>query len=310
MRKVIGIGETVFDIIFKNNQPVSATPGGSTYNSMISIGRTGLPAEFISETGDDRVGRIIRNFLEENGVSAKNICIHRGQKSALSLAFLNDNNDAEYVFYKDHINDRLEFQFPEVHPNDVILFGSYYSINPVVRHQVKPFLEYAKDHGAILYYDINFRASHKHEASKLMDNIHENLSLSDIVRGSSEDCEVLYGLSTADEVFRKEIALFTRNFIYTAGSEPAELRAMGNISEQYPVKRVETVSTIGAGDSFNAGMAYGMIHYGVTKNNIQNGLPVDTWNKLFHCAQKFSMNVCQRWENYIDKDLVYRSQTE
>ncbi len=30
MRKVIGIGETVLDIIFKNNQPDTAAPGGST----------------------------------------------------------------------------------------------------------------------------------------------------------------------------------------------------------------------------------------------------------------------------------------
>ncbi len=32
MRKVIGIGETVLDIIFKNNQPDTAAPGGSTLN--------------------------------------------------------------------------------------------------------------------------------------------------------------------------------------------------------------------------------------------------------------------------------------
>ena len=31
MRKVIGIGETVLDIIFKNNQPDTAAPGGSTF---------------------------------------------------------------------------------------------------------------------------------------------------------------------------------------------------------------------------------------------------------------------------------------
>ncbi len=33
MRKVIGIGETVLDIIFKNNQPDTAAPGGSTFPS-------------------------------------------------------------------------------------------------------------------------------------------------------------------------------------------------------------------------------------------------------------------------------------
>ena len=53
MRKVNGIGETVFDIIFKGDQPVRAIPGGSTYNSIISLGRAGVPAEFISETGED-----------------------------------------------------------------------------------------------------------------------------------------------------------------------------------------------------------------------------------------------------------------
>ena len=39
MRKVIGIGETVLDIIFKNERPVSAVPGGSVYNGIISLGR-------------------------------------------------------------------------------------------------------------------------------------------------------------------------------------------------------------------------------------------------------------------------------
>ena len=41
MRKVIGIGETVFDIIFKNGQPISGRPGGSVFNAMISLGRMG-----------------------------------------------------------------------------------------------------------------------------------------------------------------------------------------------------------------------------------------------------------------------------
>ena len=35
-RKVIGIGETVLDVIFKNDQPTAAVPGGSTFNAMIS----------------------------------------------------------------------------------------------------------------------------------------------------------------------------------------------------------------------------------------------------------------------------------
>lgn len=38
MRKVIGIGETILDIIFRNNRPHTAVPGGSTFNlSLIHI---------------------------------------------------------------------------------------------------------------------------------------------------------------------------------------------------------------------------------------------------------------------------------
>ena len=100
MRKVIGIGETVLDIIFRNEEPVGAIPGGSTFNAMISLGRSGIQATFISETGNDRVGRKILNFLEENHVDSSNVNVYPESKSPLSLAFLNDNNDAESCFIK------------------------------------------------------------------------------------------------------------------------------------------------------------------------------------------------------------------
>ncbi len=303
MRKVIGMGETVLDIIFRNNQPISAIPGGSTYNSIISIGRTGIPAEFISETGDDKVGRRIMDFLEENGVSSKSICVHKGQKSALSLAFLNAYNDAEYVFYKDHANDKLDFIYPDISPDDIILFGSFYAINDVVRHQVKDFLEYAKQKGAILYYDINFRASHKADAPRLLNNIHENLQLADIVRGSSEDFEVLFEKTGADHIYQTEIAPYSSHFIYTCGAAPTELRDIQGLKAQYPVAKLDTVSTIGAGDSFNAGIAYALIRYGITRKQLNNGLTQEQWDCLIRCAQRFSQNVCQSIYNYIDPEL-------
>ena len=79
MAKVIGIGETVFDILFKNDTPVKAVPGGSVYNCIISLGRCGVPAEFISEVGDDRIGRIILEHLKENGVDTSAVCCFSGE---------------------------------------------------------------------------------------------------------------------------------------------------------------------------------------------------------------------------------------
>jgi len=304
MRKVIGIGETVLDIIFKNDQPQRAVPGGSAFNAIISLGRAGVPAYFISETGNDRVGENVKKYLVDNHVDASGVCVFPDSKSPLSLAFLDENNNAEYIFYKDHPHDRLEFTYPNVEEDDVVLFGSYFAINPVVRPQVKAFLEYAKNCGAILYYDVNYRSSHRHEVVKMTPNILENFELSDIVRGSNEDFEIMYNKKDADSVYRSEISFYTKNFIYTCGADPVEVRAEGSFSKQYPVEKVNVVSTIGAGDNFNAGFVYGLLHYGITREQIAAGLTEQQWDSLMALAQKFSANSCQSLNNSIDEAFV------
>ena len=106
MRRVIGIGETILDILFKNNQPTAAVPGGSVFNGLVSLGRAGANVLFISEVGSDKVGRIILDFMKENGISTDSVMVYPERKSPVSLAFLNEKNDAEYSFYKDYPNQR------------------------------------------------------------------------------------------------------------------------------------------------------------------------------------------------------------
>lgn len=303
MRKVIGIGETVLDIIFRDDQPISAVPGGSTFNAIISLGRSGVNTSFISETGNDRIGHHIIQFLKDNGCQSDAVSMYPGSKSPLSLAFLNEQNDAEYIFYKDHESDRLEFNYPQVNADDLVLFGSYYALNPVIRPQVKGFLEYAHQRGAILYYDVNFRSSHQHEVMKLTPNLLENFELADIVRGSAEDFEILFKKKDADTVYRSQISFYTKKFIYTRGAEPIELRAEGGFSKQYPVAKSATVSTIGAGDNFNAGFLFGLIKYGITRQDIKNGLTEEQWDGIIACGQQFSAEACKSLYNYVSPEF-------
>ena len=303
MRKVIGIGETVLDIIFRDDQPISAVPGGSTFNAIVSLGRSGVPTSFISETGNDRVGRMIIRFLEENGCDASSVNVYPDSKSPLSLAFLNEQNDAEYIFYKDHPNDRLDFNYPEVRQDDLVLFGSYYALNPVIRPQVKEFLDYAHQQGAILYYDVNFRAAHQHEVMKLTPNLLENFELADIVRGSAEDFEILFKKRSADDVYRSQIMFYTKKFIYTRAAEPVELRADGGLAKQYPVQPVDTVSTIGAGDNFNAGLLYGIIREGIMRSHFDRGLSEHQWDAIVGSALQFSAEVCGNLYNNVSTDF-------
>ena len=310
MRKVIGIGETILDIIFKNDEPIGAVPGGSVFNGIISLGRAGIKAAFISETGNDRVGRKIIKFLEDNHVDASSINVNPESKSPISLAFLNEKNDAEYIFYKDHPHDRLDFVLPEIGPDDIVMFGSYYAVNPVIRQQVQGFLEYAREKGAILYYDVNFRASHQNEVMKLNANILENLEYADIVRGSKEDFEVMFNKHDAETVYKAHISFYCKNFIYTQGAEPVEVRGTGRFSRQYPVQQTETISTIGAGDNFNAGFVYGLIKYGITREMLEAGLTAELWDGLIDLAQQFSANVCGSVNNSIDSTFAAQKQQQ
>ncbi len=310
MRKVIGIGETVLDIIFRNEQPISAVPGGSTFNAIISLGRSGVSTSFISETGNDRVGRNIIQFLRDNGCEADAVNMYPDSKSPLSLAFLNEQNDAEYIFYKDHPHDRLDFNYPDVQPDDIVLFGSYYALNPVIRPQVKGFLDYAHQRGAILYYDVNFRASHQHEVMKLTPNLLENFELADIVRGSAEDFEILFKKSDPSVVYRSQIAFYTKKFIYTRAADPIELFADGGLHKQYPVVPTETVSTIGAGDNFNAGFIYGLIRHRITRNDVERGLTEQQWDAAIESGLSFSAEVCRSLYNYVSPEFGAARQKE
>jgi fructokinase len=304
MRKVIGIGETVLDIIFRNNQPLQAVPGGSAFNAVVSLGRAGISTMFIGEAGNDRVGHYVKQFLADNGVDDSHVNMFPNSKSPISLAFLDEQNNAEYVFYKDHAHDQLEFVFPEVNADDVVLFGSFFAINPVVRPQVFGFLDYARQHGAILYYDVNYRASHQNDLMKVTPNLLENYEMADIVRGSNEDFEVIYRKTDCDAVYRSEISFYTKKFIYTRGAAPVEVRADGGFAKQYPVASTETVSTIGAGDNFNAGFVYGLIKHGITRSHIEAGLTEAQWDQLIACAQAFSANCCKSLNNSIDQDFA------
>lgn len=303
MRKIIGIGETVLDIIFRNDQPIQALPGGSTFNAIISLSRSGVNTSFISETGNDRVGRMIIQFLKDNGCEADSVSVYPDSKSPLSLAFLNDQNDAEYIFYKDHPHDRLDFTLPEINEDDIVLFGSYYAVNPVIRPQVKAFLDYAHERGAILYYDVNFRASHQYEVMKLTPNLLENFELADIVRGSAEDFEVLFKKNDAEQVYRSQIMFYTKKFIYTNASAPIQLFADNGLKKQYPIDKMDTVSTIGAGDNFNAGFLYGMLTNGITRSQLTEGLSEEQWDSIVEQGKAFSAEVCRSLYNYVSPEF-------
>lgn len=302
MRKIFGIGETIYDILFRGGKPIAAVPGGSVFNGLISLGRCGLDCTFVTEIGSDRVGQDILGFMQENGINTDYVSCYQGKKTAVSLAYLNEDNDAEYSFYKDYPNNRLDFEMPFIEENDIVAFGAYFALNPVLRKQVRGFLEYAKSQGAILYYDLNFRSNHSHEVESLRDTFKENFALADIVRCSHEDLINLYGHYDCQEIFRNEINPFCPRFICTRGSRGVIIYDH-EYMYQLSSRPIVPVSTIGAGDNFNAGIIYGLVRENVRNSDLDT-LSHEKWENLATYGIDFGTETCLSTSNYISPEFA------
>ncbi|MBR6249626.1 MAG: carbohydrate kinase [Bacteroidales bacterium] len=302
MQKVIGIGETVFDIIFDtNNRPRSAQPGGSVFNALISLARSGVHTEFISEVGNDHVGMIIRDFMHENGVDDSAVCTFPNGKSPLALAFLDADSNAQYTFYKDYPAQRLQIELPEMTSDDIFLMGSYFVINPVLRRRTKEIIAEARKHNMLIYYDINFRANHVDERKELMPSIIENFQSADIVKGSDEDFRLLFGSADWQAIYRSEIMPHCPICICTQGAAGVDIM-FPNDQIHVDAKKITPVSTVGAGDSFNAGFLYGLTLHNYTHKNIEEAHYEPIIGSVRHGVE-FSAEVCLSLENYIAKRI-------
>lgn len=306
MRNIYATGESLLDIIFRGGQPQTAKPGGSMLNSAVSLGRIGLPVSFISEYGTDEIGNIIDAFLKENGVNTGFVHRFKEGNTALALAFLNERNDAHYSFYKDYPPKRFEISFPEFEAEDILLCGSFYAIAPEFRKKFLRLIKGARSKGAMIIYDPNFRKSHLIEIENLRPMIIENMKNASLVRGSDEDFRNIFGSENADTAW-DEVRNYCSCMVYTANADGVYVRTP-SFSSRFNVKKITPVSTIGAGDNFNAGM---ITSFCLEKFRCEDLVTMgkNEWEKVISTAVEFATSVCLSYDNYIDGAFAskYRS---
>lgn len=297
--RIIGMGESILDILFKNGQPMAAVHGGSSFNSIVSVGRAGVPCAFVGFTGNDQVGLGTLRFLQDNGVDTRHFCTSEA-KSAVSLAFLDEQSNASYSFYKPPVEHLTVTDLPAFHPGDTLLFGSFYACQPEVRPLVSAMLQAATGGGATVYYDLNFRPAHQHQLPALRPVIAENLSRSTVVRASEEDCRVVFGTADPAEVYRTHVSPYCAVFVCTTGPGLVTLCTprLTLTMDVPPIDHV--VSTVGAGDSFNAGFACALSRLSLTASSLP-ALDEGVWREVLATACRFARACCMSRENYIPK---------
>ncbi|MBO4245038.1 MAG: carbohydrate kinase [Bacteroidales bacterium] len=302
MAKIHTAGETVFDIIFENGTPTGGNPGGSVLNTSVSLGRLGLAPRFLTDICSDMLGENIKKFLADNGVEAVSVIEDSGMKTSVALAFLDEHKNARYQFYKSRPGKCHDELFrTDFKPGDIFLFGSFYGIMPEIRSGMKRLIDSAKDNGVLTVYDPNFRAPHLPDLPRVMPFIEENIAAAGIVKGSDEDFNLIFKASTFDEAVKAVRQINPdATLFYTKGAAGCVCNHQGNIVE-CDAPPIKPVSTIGAGDNFNAGIVYGLVKHNINLNSLQQGIGSEVIKDIMTTATKLAQEVCMSQANYIAK---------
>lgn len=294
---VYTLGEALLDIIFSENGQIAAKSGGSMLNTAVSLGRSGIEVSMISETGDDETARIILSFLEANKVQTKFIKKYYHQNTSVAIAFLDKEKKPTYSIHKAYPENRLIPSPGNFDEDDVLAFGSMYSIEPAIRQELVHIISHAKNSRAILVFDPNIR-SHKIEEDTLRNALFENIAFANIVKASDEDLLNIFGKLSFEDYY-SEIKAINPDavFIITLGKDGA-VAFYKEMVISIPSIEVQLVSTIGAGDAFTAGMIYFLKKNKISGNKLSE-INEYTLEKMMDSGNLFAAEVCGSMENYI-----------
>jgi fructokinase len=291
-------GEILLDIIIKTFNDVKIKPGGSLLNTAISLGRLSVDVSHISFLSNDKASDLLIDFMKANNVNTELINRLSNTKTDLALAFLDENNNADYAFYKDEIVNSDNINPGLDHRANIIYYGSLFSIDPNIHTYLQSILKSCSS-ACIKMYDPNFRVSYKNQLPEFTEMIEMNFEAADIVKASDEDFDNIFGIKTGLEAWEKMKEFNVTVLFYTKGANGSEFySAQGSFSTA--IDKIKVVSTIGAGDTFSAGIIYylnSLFKKGIKLNNIS----IAQWQECVNISHEFSSQTCQSIDNYLSE---------
>lgn len=214
MRKIIAIGESVLDVLFdSSDKPVKSFVGGRVANTAALLGKQNVPVSMVSECCTDHTGDIIVKFLEDNGVDVASVDRYTDGATAVSMIF----NRGDAVTRSNYVNypaDRFDVVWPRIDENDVLLFGSLYSIEGALRDRLFEMVTYASSRKATIVYLPGCQHGINCRITKVMPAILENLEISDIVVANSSDIDAIFPGEGPDKAFHNHIEYYNPRFFF------------------------------------------------------------------------------------------------
>ncbi|MCU1517096.1 MAG: carbohydrate kinase [Pseudarthrobacter sp.] len=252
------IGESLVDIIDDPRRDRStrrqAHPGGSPLNVAVGCARLGLQTRLVTHFAGDAHGRLIADHLDTNGVAAT---VGGAQPTSSAVAYLDDTGAAEYTFAITwDINGASIPALAAVESSLHVHTGSIATVLAPGNKSVRGLVEAARPHATVSF-DPNCRPALSRDGDAARRDVEDFVAASDIVKASDEDLRWLYPSRTPDESLAAWLDLGPALVALTRGAAgPVILTRSGRVD--LPGEAITVADTVGAGDSFMAGLISGL----------------------------------------------------
>ena len=260
---IICAGESLIDLVSfaGQNGEVQYCPhvGGSILNSAIALGRLGADAYYFGAVSNDTFGELIEDYLRDSKVQ-ENFIIKTNRPTTLAYADVS-NGVAKYTFVDEHSagrlidEDSLKPFVNKIKNAKALLVGG-------ISLQVEPcgsswqWLVEQVTGGCVIYFDANIRPDFIEDKDKYLERFEQFTRKVDVIKISEEDYSYLYGEQDFSKVSSGWLEKGIKLIVLTLGEKGAKVIFDGGKEISVGIEPVKVIDTIGAGDSFNAGLLF------------------------------------------------------
>lgn len=267
--ELVALGEVLIDFtqagFSANGQALfERNAGGAPANVAVQAARLGMSAQFVGKVGADMHGGFLRRSLQERGVDVSSVV--RDPEAFTTLAFVEvDPLTAERSFSfarKPGADTRLSpADVPDqaVRACRVLHVGSLSLTDEPVRSATLHAVELARQAGALISYDPNYRASlwpTEHEAIEQMETL---LHRADLVKINEDEAVLLCGTNNPEAAGQYILDQGAALVAVTMGSQGAFIATRAE-NVFVPTCPCQPRDATGAGDSFWGALLYRLVH--------------------------------------------------
>ena len=255
---ILSCGEALIDMLPRESTAGEACfapyAGGAVFNTAIALGRLGAPSAFFSGVSTDMLGEILADTLTASKVDTQYLA--RSDRPT-TVAFVKlVNGQATYAFYDENTAGRMlsTDQLPNLPADvDTLFFGGISLVNDPAASTYEA-LQAREAPARVTMIDPNIRPGFiAGKEAEYRARIERMIAAADIVKLSDEDLHWLMGAGDISALARSIVAKGPKVVFITEGAAGA--RAVTATQDRFvAATKVTVADTVGAGDTFNAGV--------------------------------------------------------